>query len=193
MPPLAETILQFWFGAEGSPEYLLQRSEWFRKDPAFDAEIARQFGPVIDLALQGRTADWARSPRSALAQVLLLDQFTRNVFRDSARAFAGDARALVAAEAMVRSAQDQALPPLQRSFVYLPFEHSEQLSAQHESVRLFAALVQQAPALQSMLDYAERHRDVIARFGRFPHRNAALDRASTPEEHSFLAQPGSRF
>ena len=193
MPPLAETILQFWFGAEGSPEYLLQRSEWFRKDPAFDAEIARQFGPAIDLALQGRTADWARSPRSALAQVLLLDQFTRHVFRDSARAFAGDARALVAAEAMVRSAQDQALPPLQRSFVYLPFEHSEQLSAQHESVRLFAALVQQAPALQSMRDYAERHLEVIARFGRFPHRNAALDRASTPEEHGFLAQPGSRF
>ncbi len=193
MPAQAAAILQFWFGAEGSAEYELQRPEWFRKDAEFDALIARTFGPLIDAALVGRLASWARAPQSALAQVLLLDQFTRNAFRDSPRAFAGDVRACAAAEAMVATAQDQALPMLQRSFVYLPFEHSEQLSQQHDSVRLFSALVQQAPELGSMLDYAERHRAVIERFGRFPHRNAALGRRSTADELSFLAQPGSRF
>ena len=193
MPAQAAAILQFWFGAEGSAEYELQRPEWFRKDAEFDALIARTFGPLIDAALVGRLASWARAPQSALAQVLLLDQFTRNAFRDSPRAFAGDVRACAAAEAMVATAQDQALPMLQRSFVYLPFEHSEQLSQQHDSVRLFSALVQQAPELGSMLDYAERHRAVIERFGRFPHSNAALGRRSTADELSFLAQPGSRF
>ena len=193
MPPQAEAILQFWFGAEGSAEYASQRVEWFRKDAEFDALIAQRFGALIDAALRGQLASWAHAPQSALAQVLLLDQFTRNAFRDSARAFAGDERACAAAAAMVATAQDQALPALQRSFVYLPFEHSEQLSQQHESVRLFTALVQQAPELASMLDYAQRHRAVIARFGRFPHRNAALGRSSTAEELAFLAQPGSRF
>ncbi len=193
MPTQAEAVLQFWFGVEGSPEYATQRPEWFRKDGRFDARVARTFGQLIESALLGELANWDRAPQSALAQVLLLDQFTRNAFRDTARAFAGDMRACAAAEAMVAMAQDQTLTALQRSFVYLPFEHSEQLSRQHESVRLFAALVQQAPELAPMLDYAERHRAVIARFGRFPHRNAALGRTSSAEELRFLAQPGSRF
>ena len=193
MPPQAESVLQFWFGAEGSAEYGTQRAEWFRKDAEFDALIARRFGELIEAALLGQFESWARTPQSALAQVLLLDQFTRNAFRDSARAFGGDERACAAAMAMVATAQDQALPALHRSFVYLPFEHSEQLPRQHESVRLFSALVQQAPELASMLVYSERHRAVIARFGRFPHRNAALGRSTTAEELVFLAEPGSRF
>jgi uncharacterized protein (DUF924 family) len=123
----------------------------------------------------------------------VLDQFTRNAFRGTARAFAGDARALAAAQAMVGAGQDLALPPLRRAFVYLPYEHAESHAMQDEAVRLFTRLAAQAPGFESMLDYAQRHHAVIARFGRFPHRNAALGRASTPDEIAFLAEPGSGF
>jgi uncharacterized protein (DUF924 family) len=195
--PQAAAVLAYWFGEPGSAERETFRKLWFEKSDATDREIAERFGPLIERALRGELADWSRAPDSALAQIVLLDQFTRNVFRDTPRAFAGDARALAAATAMVGQRQDEALPPLQRSFVYMPFEHAEGLVAQDEAVRLFTRLVDSAPPggpdLKSMLDYAERHRAVIRRFGRFPHRNAILGRRSTPEETAFLREPGSRF
>lgn len=188
-----ETVLDFWFGAPGSPEAGTQRVEWFRKDDAFDRRIVVRFGATIEQALAGALAAWSATPRGALAQIVVLDQFTRNAFRGTARAFAGDARALAVARSMVAAGQDRALPPEQRAFVYLPYEHAEDLALQDESVRLFERLAADAAGFESMLDYARRHRDVIARYGRFPHRNAALSRASTPDELAFLARPGSGF
>jgi uncharacterized protein (DUF924 family) len=184
-----QDVLRFWFGQERPCQ---QRAEWFRKSDAFDREIERRFGTLIDDALGGALVGWTDPPETALAQVIVLDQFTRNVFRNTPRAFAGDALALAAAKRMVDSAQDQALDPLQRAFVYLPFEHAEDLAAQDESVRLFTGLAAITPAA-SLLDYAHRHHAVVARFGRFPHRNAILGRASTGEELEFLQQPGSSF
>jgi uncharacterized protein (DUF924 family) len=179
----ANDVLQFWFGDGREP-----RAEWFRKDTAFDDEIRRRFGALIDAAIDKHLADWGDDAAAALARIVLLDQFTRNVFRDTPRAFAGDAQALAAARAMVASGQDLALPPLQRVFVYLPFEHAEDLVAQREGVRLFERL-----GLDDYTEWARKHLAVIERFGRFPHRNAVLGRPSTPEEEAFLAQPGSRF
>jgi len=187
VPPPAQAVLDFWFGSGGI------RAEWFRKDPAFDAQIRERFGAWVDRAVAGELADWQASPQAALARIVLLDQFTRNIHRGSARAFAGDALALAAARAMVASGQDAMLPPVPRAFVYMPFEHAEDLAAQNEAVRLFTALAAQAPELDENLDYARRHRAIIERFGRFPHRNAALGRPSTPEEAAFLQQPGSGF
>jgi uncharacterized protein (DUF924 family) len=186
----ADDVLAFWFGPPGTSEV---RAEWFKKDPAFDQSIRERFGPLVETALAGGLLDWSRRPDSALARILLLDQFTRNAFRDTPRAFEGDTLALAEARAMVASGQVRQLPPLRLAFVYLPFEHAEDLPMQDESVRLFEDLVALDPARADMLDYARRHREVIARFGRFPHRNEILGRESTPEELAFLAQPGSRF
>lgn len=189
MDARAQAVLDFWFGGTGQ-----RRREWFVKNAEFDAEIAQRFGPLIEAALRGELAAWPNDgAAAALAQIVVLDQFTRNVFRSTPRAFGGDARALAAARAMVAAGQDQELPPLLRAFAYLPFEHAEDLAMQDESVRLFAALALQAPELDDMLDYAHRHRAVIARFGRFAHRNAILGRESSVEELAFLQQPGSSF
>ncbi|EGJ09435.1 hypothetical protein RBXJA2T_03868 [Rubrivivax benzoatilyticus JA2 = ATCC BAA-35] len=128
-----------------------------------------------------------------LAEILLLDQFTRNIFRGQPRAFAGDARALALAQALVASGADRALTTIERWFAYLPFEHAESLPLQDESVRLFTALAAEDERLADALDYAQRHRDVIRRFGRFPHRNAVLGRPSTADERDYLAQPGAGF
>jgi uncharacterized protein (DUF924 family) len=188
MDPRAAEVLDFWFGSTDAP-----RDEWFRKDPAFDARIGERFGSLVEQALAGALAGWDRGPDSALAHVLLLDQFTRNLHRGSPRAFAGDAGALALARSMVARGDDAALPPLRRVFVCLPFEHAEDPAAQRESLRLFAALAAAHPALAAYEDYARRHAVVIERFGRFPHRNATLGRASTPDELAFLLEPGSSF
>jgi uncharacterized protein (DUF924 family) len=190
MEPLATAndVLDFWFG-DGSAA----RAEWFRKDPAFDAQIARRFGPTIERALAGDLAGWSADARSTLAQIIVLDQFTRNTLRDTARAFDGDGRALVLARHMVERGWDRQLTPLQRWFAYLPFEHAEDLGAQLESLRLFESLSQDDASLQAALDYARRHHAVIVRFGRYPHRNAQLGRASTAEEAAYLREPGSGF
>lgn len=193
LTPQAQAVLDFWFGAEHTPEFGTLRAEWFRKDPAFDAAIAGRFGAQVELALCGELTDWETQPAGALARILLLDQFTRNLFRDTAQAFAGDALALKAARTLVDAGQDAALRPEQRVFAYLPFEHSEDMAMQEESMRLFTRLAAEAPALAGYLDYAHRHHVVVARFGRFPHRNEALGRASTSEELAFLQEPGSRF
>ncbi len=178
----AQAVLDFWFGARGSPVHETDRTEWFRKDEAFDASVRVRFGPLIERGLRGEIESWAAAAEGALAQIVVLDQFTRNVFRDTPRAFAGDARALSSAQALVGSRQDEALSPLQRSFAYMPFEHAEGLATQEESVRLFSRLAAAAPGMESQLDYARRHHAIIARFGRFPHRNRILGRQSTAEE-----------
>jgi uncharacterized protein (DUF924 family) len=189
VPTAAAEVIGFWFG----PPPLAARPEWFRKDAAFDASIRTRFGGLIEQALAGQLVHWADEPQGALARILLLDQFTRNIFRDTPRAFAGDAQALAAAAALVDAGADQALQPLQRLFVYLPFEHAEDIGAQQRAVALCEALASADPAFESFADYARRHHDVIARFGRFPHRNSILGRASTAEEEAFLQRPGSRF
>jgi uncharacterized protein (DUF924 family) len=181
-------VLAFWFG-----QVEHQRPEWFRKDPAFDAQVRERFGATVETALADGLPDWAASAEGALARVIVLDQFTRNMFRDTARAFAGDALALATARALCERGHDQTLPPLRRVFVYMPFEHAEDAAAQAQSVRLFAALAIEAPALVGFEDYARRHAAIIERFGRFPHRNRALGRADRAGEAAFLQQPGSGF
>lgn len=193
LPPEARAVLDFWFGPPDDPQYRQPRAAWFRKDPAFDAQIRQRFEPLIEAALAGEVSGWAADPPSALAQVIVLDQFTRNAFRDTARAFAGDARALAAAQAMVASAQDRQLTGVQRQFVYLPFEHAEDGASQQQALRLFGQLEQDEPGLAGLLEWAHKHERIVARFGRFPHRNAALGRPSTPEELAFLQQPDSGF
>lgn len=188
LPAGAREVLDFWFGpADGA------RAEWFRKDPAFDALIAQRFGARVEAALRGELREWHGSPDGALARIVLLDQFTRNIFRATPRAFAGDPLALAAARDMVARGDDQRLPPWRRVFAYLPFEHAEDLAAQQESVRLFKALAQAAPGFDETLDYALRHQVIIERFGRFPHRNDVLGRPSSAAEIAFLREPGSRF
>ena len=193
-------VLDFWFGPSDDPGYTQARAAWFHKDAAFDAEIGRRFGPLIELALAGGAADfsqdWLDRPLQALpalARLILLDQFTRNYFRGTARSFAGDAQALQIARALVASGLDRTLTGVQRQFVYLPFEHAEDLSHQLTSVQLFSQLEHDEPALAGLLDWAHRHHDIVARFGRFPHRNALLGRADTAEEAAFLLTPGSGF
>ncbi|MBI5108389.1 MAG: DUF924 domain-containing protein [Rhodocyclales bacterium] len=186
---LTRAVLDFWFRPAGG-----YRPEWFRKDETFDAAIRVRFAADVDAALAG-TQPAAVSAEDHLARIVVLDQFTRNIFRGTPRAFAGDAEALRLATALVANGDDKNLDPWQRWFAYLPFEHSESPIEQERSVALFAALAreQQQDAFDNPLVYAERHRDVIARFGRFPHRNGILNRASTAEEIEFLKQPGSSF
>jgi len=190
----SQEVLDFWFGAPGSLDAGKPRREWFVKQDAFDALVRARFGATIEQALAGGLREWDdEGPQGALARILVLDQLTRNAHRDTPTAFAGDALALAAARRLVDSGADRQLPPLQRAFVYMPFEHAEDAYMQERAVELFGVLAAEQPGFDEMLDYAHRHRGVIARFGRFPHRNAILGRASTPEETEFLRQPGSRF
>jgi uncharacterized protein (DUF924 family) len=167
------------------------RKEWFRKDAAFDAAIRDRFGAEVETALAGGFADWT-DPRAALARVLLLDQFTRNIFRDSPRAFAGDKLALATAQEAIVRGDDAALNPVERRFLYLPFSHAEDASAQERAVALCTRLRDETGDGDPLL-WAEKHAAVIRRFGRYPHRNATLGRTSTPEEITFLREAGSRF
>ena len=186
-------ILAFWFGRPGEPGYGQPRAEWFRKDAGFDAEIRSRFLPDVEAALAGRLAAWGDDRRAFLALLILLDQFPRNLFRGEAKAFAGDPQARQLAERVLTKGWDQGLSAVEKLFVFLPFEHSEALADQERSVALFSALAAGHPGCEGFFDYARRHHEIIARFGRFPHRNAALGRSSTPEEASYLAQPGSGF
>lgn len=199
----AQAVFDFWFQPGPGQPSDAPRREWFQKDDAFDREIGSRFGTLIDQALAGGLLEWdAEGPQSQLARILVLDQFTRNVHRGTPQAFAGDALALQAAQAMVDAGQDVALPPLQRAFVYLPFEHAEDMAMQELAVALYTGMESEERDVASeatlkgiagMLDYAQRHREVIGRFGRFPHRNAILNRPSTAEEQAYLQQPGSGF
>lgn len=191
----SRALLDFWFLPADDPGHGRYRPAWFRRDPAFDAAIGARFGADVAAALAGEISPDPADAAAVLATILLLDQFPRNLFRDTARAFAGDDRALALATALVSAGRDKNLPPLLRWFVCMPFMHSERLIDQERAVALFAGLRREAqdPAFDSAHDYALRHREIIERFGRFPHRNAALGRASTPDETAFLAQPGSTF
>ena len=193
VPAAARAVLDFWFGPPDDPDHLSSRKAWFVKDPAFDALIAQRFATTLEHALNGALDAWAAAPLSALARLIVLDQFTRNVFRGTPRAFAGDAQALAAAQALVASGADLGLTGVQRQFVYLPFEHAEDVQLQHQSLRLFAQLASDHPALHDLPRWAQAHHDIVARFGRFPHRNAILGRDSTAEEIKFLQTPGSSF
>ena len=188
MTPLARDILDFWFG----PLPHATRAEWFRKDPAFDATIRTRFGDALEAALGGAYRDWRGDPRAALALVLLLDQFARNAFRDTPRAFAGDGEALAATIGIVDAGLDRALDTYERWFVYMPLEHAEDPAMQQRSIALFARLAHDTGD-PGPLEWAEKHAAIVRRFGRYPHRNAILGRASTPEEIAFLQEPGSRF
>ena len=202
LDPLANGILDFWFvprpgernAVEGSsaPGGLVTRDAWFRKDDAFDEAIRERFGVVLAAGIAGAFGDWCNEPRGCLARVVLLDQFTRNAFRGTPDAFAGDPGALASAEDAIERRFDRALAPHERWFLYMPFEHSEALAQQDRAVALFEELAAQT-GLDEPLPWARRHRDVIRRFGRFPHRNDILGRVSTPEEVAFLKEPGSRF
>lgn len=189
---LPQAVLDFWFGPPDSPEFGQQRSQWFRKAPDFDREIRDRFEPLYRRGAAGELDDWQTAPESCLALLLLLDQFPRNLYRGRPQAFATDDRARAAADRALSAGFDRRLLPVQRWFVYLPFEHSENWADQARSLELFATL-KDDPASASAIDYARRHAEVIARFGRFPHRNAILGRESTPEEREFLQQPGSSF
>jgi uncharacterized protein (DUF924 family) len=184
-------ILEFWFGAPGSPEHGQSRDLWFKKSDTTDALIRERYGQALESGLRGELDDWASTPRGALALIVVLDQFARNIHRDTPRAFEGDPAALELAAKLVDGGGDRELVPVERWFAYMPFEHSESLLHQYESVRLFEQLAQ--AGLDSPLAWARQHFDVIRRFGRFPHRNELLGRVSTPEELEFLKLPGSRF
>ena len=181
-------VLAFWFG-EGA-DYGKRHKRWFEKDPAFDAELAARFGKFYDELSAAR--GWLAAPRACLARILVLDQFPRHLFRGTARAFAADALALEAARHAVAAGYDRQLLAVERLFVYLPFEHSERLEDQERACALFEPLAA-FPETDDTLRYAIAHRDIIRRFGRFPHRNLILGRESTPAELEFLRQPGSSF
>ena len=188
----ATALIDFWFGPPRSPSRFEQREVWFKADPAFDRQCRERFGSLRERAAAGHCADWTLEAEPCLALILLLDQLPRNLFRGSAMAFATDVEAREAARAALARGFDRSLPASWRQFVYLPFEHSEDLADQELSVKLATALARDR-AYARTLDYAERHRAIIARFGRFPHRNAALGRVSTAEEEAFLKEPGSSF
>ena len=181
-------VLAFWFG-EGA-DYGKRHKRWFEKNAGFDAELARRFSALH--ARLSANREWLDPAHACLARILVLDQFPRNMFRGTPRAFVSDAAALEAARHAVASGYDAELLPVERLFVYLPFEHSERLEDQERACELCAPLAS-FPETDDTLRYAIAHRDIIRRFGRFPHRNAILGRASTPAELEFLRQPGSSF
>jgi uncharacterized protein (DUF924 family) len=187
-PPRAREVLDFWFG----PEPHAARDEWFRKDAEFDDRIRERFGDDVAAAVEGAFGEWRATPHGALARVLLLDQFTRSIYRDTPRAFSGDASALATANEAVERGFDRRLDSFERRFLYMPFEHSEDPDVQQRSLALFGVLAAETGDSDAF-DWAEKHAAIIRRFGRYPHRNAILGRQSTPEELAFLNEPGSRF
>ncbi len=178
---IIDEIIAFWFET-------LEPEDWYRKNPAIDAKIAARFGATYDALKTGAPPDWIAEPKGMLAAILVLDQFPRNMFRDDPRAFATDRAALALAKRAIGEGFDMRLPPEQRAFIYLPFQHSESRDDQTRSIELFTALG--APL---NLDFAQRHQAIIARFGRFPHRSSVLGRPSPAEELAFLQEPGSSF
>jgi uncharacterized protein (DUF924 family)/diadenosine tetraphosphate (Ap4A) HIT family hydrolase len=189
-----ELILDFWFGPGQGPSSDFYVKRWFTQDPEFDRALQERFGESMEAALAGGLTRWESTSRGQLALILLLDQFTRNLGRHRAAAFAGDERAQRLAREMVERKVDQTLTADQRVFVYLPFEHGESREWQELSLKMYEQLRDQAgEKYQNYLTYAEKHAVIIEKFGRYPHRNEALGRESTPEEKAFLAGPGSTF
>jgi uncharacterized protein (DUF924 family) len=194
-----EQVLEFWLGDGIEKDWPTQDlgKRWFGGGAELDAEITARFGGAVDQALAGGLRDWEQPLLHRLALIILLDQFTRNIFRGSARAFSGDARAQQLVRQTIAAGEDAQLPWAARIFLYMPLMHAESPPLQDECVARFTRLVDDAPEalkqrLRGNLDYAHQHRDIIARYGRFPYRNAVLGRADTPEEQEFLHK-GPRF
>ena len=195
----ADSLHDFWFGGaadEAAPQR--QAKLWWGKSADADAAIASRFGAMVEAARTGALDHWRTSPRGTLALILLTDQLPRNIFRGTPAAFASDTMAHALCTTGISGGFDLQLTPVERVFFYLPLEHAESMSAQDRSVAQYTALLEQVPAsakdtFRNYLDYAQRHRSVIDRFGRFPHRNVILGRVSSPEEDAFLKQPGSSF
>lgn len=177
----AQAVLAFWF-QELSP------AQWFKKDTHIDQQIIERFSDVLAKAAACECFEWRRSARGRLAEVIVLDQFSRNIYRDEARSFASDTLALALAQEAVASGADQSISAVERSFLYMPYMHSESAAIHTVALQLF-----DQPGLESNLEFEKRHKAIIDRFGRYPHRNAVLCRTSTPEEVEFLKQPGSSF
>ena len=187
----AGDVLDFWFAEANA-------ARWFVTDAAFDEEIREHFGHSVDAAADGRLDGWTETPSGWLALLILLDQFPRNLYRGDQRAWAQDVKAQRVVLSGIALGDDRRLPALQRVFAYMPLEHAENMGMQQQAVEQFRLLCAGVPSEQrerfeGFFEYARRHREVIARFGRFPHRNAALGRASTPEEMLYLARPGAGF
>ncbi|MBY5927135.1 MULTISPECIES: DUF924 family protein [unclassified Halomonas] len=177
----ADEVIEFWF-------HTLTPRQWFAKDADLDQRMRDAFSATLSAAASAETWQWRTSARGRLAEILVLDQFSRNIHRDSALAFACDDQALVLAQEAVAQGADRVLDVAWRAFLYMPYMHSESLLIHEEALRLF-----DQPGLESNLHHEHRHREVLLRFGRYPQRNAALGRRSTPEEEAFLAEPGNRF
>jgi uncharacterized protein (DUF924 family) len=195
-----EAVLDFWFGAPGAAADIAARQGklWFGKSEANDQRVTERFAETLVAAGRGELDDWNASPRGILALIVVLDQFPHHIHRNHGQSFAYDAQSLALALDLIQRGEDARIAPIERVFAYLPLEHAETMAMQDLSVAQYEKLAAQAsPAEQGLfegfIDYARKHRDVVARFGRFPHRNALLGRPSTPDEIEFLKQPGSRF
>jgi uncharacterized protein (DUF924 family) len=193
-------LLDWWFGSAESPAEITKAKNalWFGKKKSQDADAFHRFGGLVELALKGGLSQWAETPQGWLALVLLLDQLPRMIYRNTPHAYSGDKRAQALVSDGLRREQDLALTPLQRTFIYLVLEHTEDLAAQDDAIARLAALPDLLPVpdqrfFVQALDYAKKHRVVIERFGRYPHRNDVLGRESTADELLFLEQPGARF
>jgi uncharacterized protein (DUF924 family) len=176
-----DDILAFWFDE-------IEPSKWFVKDLAFDQVLIDRFSVIHEKARQCELFEWRSSAEGCLAEVIILDQFSRNMFRDTATAFASDSLALALAQVAITSGKDTNLTAEQRTFLYMPFMHSESLQVHDVAVKLFTQ-----NGIQNNLDFEIKHRDIIAQFGRYPHRNTILGRDSSPAELAFLNKPGSSF
>jgi uncharacterized protein (DUF924 family) len=192
IPADARAVLDFWFAATGGPDFEAPRAIWFEVDATFDRTVGARCGALHDAAAAGRLDGWAATPLGCLALLILLDQVPRNLFRSTPRAYATDGQARAHARAAIAAGFDRALSPVQRWFVYLPFEHSETLEDQVRCVALHETM-RDHPVCAAEMAAVRRHHDIIARFGRFPHRNAFLGRPSTAEELAFLQEPDSSF
>ncbi|WP_018078922.1 DUF924 family protein [Thiobacillus denitrificans] len=200
MTDASEKVLAFWFGAPGSATAVAERQGklWFGKSPENDQAVIDRFAATLTAATAGHLDHWIDTPRGRLALVIVLDQFPHHIYRDQPQAFATDPQSLALSLAALESGEYRQLAPIERVFLYLPLEHAESLAMQERAVSLYTQLAHEAAAderalFDNFLDYARKHLDVVARFGRFPHRNAILGRPSTPDEIEFLKQPGSRF
>ncbi len=176
-----ETILQFWFTE-------LSNAQHFAKDKVLDELIRDRFEPTLRAAISGELFEWRQTVDGRLAEILVLDQFSRNIYRDEPASFAQDPQALTLAQALVGLRLDHALAPAQQAFAYMPYMHSESLLIHQQALVLFSQ-----PGLKGSLEFEKKHRAILEKFGRYPHRNAILGRPSTPEETHFLSQPGSSF
>jgi uncharacterized protein (DUF924 family) len=196
-----DDVRNYWLGELSADSQNASKSQmglWYGKDESVDQHIRETFAPHIPLAIAGEFDAWQQSPKSAVALIILMDQFSRNAFRDSPQMYAADPKALSVSLALIETRADRALHPIERMFVYLPLEHSEEVVYQDRSVELAQELAEDVSdaareGYLGFVNYALKHREIVARFGRFPHRNAILGRINTDEESEFLTQPGSSF